>query len=442
MCMLINSLLYSLLFSFIVILVFYLIKSFNNSYKIFYLSFSSIYFLVHFVLPVYFYLNNYNRYLSSNYLEKTYIESIQLTFFSYLVISIGYILYTLLCTKIEDPIRLNVIKNHNYVLVTILILLIFSCCCQLTVIIKILDYGRNEYLISRVHFGAGKGILTLSSQLMLVVSFISFALIYFKNPYKRAYKTIFIVSSIIGLIYYSVIQYRNSVFVLCLLLLLYLFINNIDAVKRNFFLIISSLFLVVTIFYFMGLERIKQLNESKKKELKYSTLVFLNNTFGNHENLNWLIQNEDKTTYQYGATYLAAFQNFIPRAIWEDKPFGAGPLLKNYVSKNKYSTKNKYRSSLTTGLLTELKMNFNGLTFYLILFLYGTGIAALIKLYLLKCNLFLKLFYLVVIVNFTILIVYSEFSGLFTRLCCYCVPILFLFFISGKQTNETNHPIL
>ncbi|WP_394335650.1 hypothetical protein [Nonlabens tegetincola] len=154
------------------------------------------------------------------------------------------------------------------------------------------------------------------------------------------------------------------------------------------------------------------------------------------------MENEDQISYQNGATYIAAFQNFIPRSLWKNKPFGAGPLMKNYVSKNKYSINNKYRGSLTTGLLTELKMNFNGFIYFVFLFLYGVSISALLKSYLTRSNFYLKLIQLIILIGFTFLILYSEFLGLITRIFCYCLPILFLYYISIKTINETNHTIL
>ncbi|ARN70866.1 hypothetical protein BST91_03985 [Nonlabens tegetincola] len=126
----------------------------------------------------------------------------------------GYLIYAIFTPreiKSINPIRL---KHNKWVYRFIILLFFYSFITQVILVFQILDYGRQDYLFSRVHFGTGKGFLTLSAQLMLVVSFVSFTLIKRDSHYRKKYIVIFLSSVLIGLSYYVFVQYRNALFVL------------------------------------------------------------------------------------------------------------------------------------------------------------------------------------------------------------------------------------
>lgn len=81
----------------------------------------------------------------------------------------------------------------------------------------------------------------------------------------------------------------------------------------------------------------------------------VNGAFGNHENILWMVENEPPKTY--GASYVAMITNFVPRAIWAEKPTGGGPLLTNLIFPGSYKVGQAGASSITTGFLTEAVMN-------------------------------------------------------------------------------------
>jgi len=117
-------------------------------------------------------------------------------------------------------------------------------------------------------------------------------------------------------------------------------------------LVVSVLLVLMVIMGFLRAHFSEQ--EYGRKPVE-AVVVTLNSAFGNHENVNWLVDNEFQ--YQYGRTYLAAFVTFYPRAFWAGKPVGAGPVLKNMIVPGSYEVGQSGVSSLTTGLVTESYMN-------------------------------------------------------------------------------------
>ena len=106
----------------------------------------------------------------------------------------------------------------------------------------------------------------------------------------------------------------------------------------------------------------------------------LNGGFGNVENLYFLVDREHAWQPLYGKTVLAALVNPVPRAIWQDKPYGGGPELRNMIAPGSYSLDGRFLTSYTTGLPAEGLMNFRSwgpLLFGLVLGAILAGLRAL-----------------------------------------------------------------
>ena len=237
----------------------------------------------------------------------------------------------------------------------------------------------------------------------------------------------FCVSLTSVLIYYSINSNRNSIFILLFnLMVLYLTFKRKKTKLNLGFGIKFGIFTLILflLFHQLGENRLQQ--DVKRNSAEYSAINSLNGAFGNHENIVWLLENDHKKTMYYGATYLAGITNFIPRAIWKDKPVGAGPILKNTIYPYSYNIGDKGNSSLTTGLFNELQMNFGifgilfGAIFYGILLKKinislmqsTTHVSILINQY--------------ILIVFSTVIVYSEFLGFFSRFIITLIPLLIL----------------
>src|SRR5690606_28382955 len=92
---------------------------------------------------------------------------------------------------------------------------------------------------------------------------------------------------------------------------------------------------LVTAFAAYGEFRKTVVTEGELTVQAQTVLRTLNYTFGNHENVLFLIERPGYDL-AYGKTLLAAATVFIPRSIWPDKPIGAGPMMKNTVTPGSY----------------------------------------------------------------------------------------------------------
>lgn len=104
---------------------------------------------------------------------------------------------------------------------------------------------------------------------------------------------------------------------------------------------------------------------------KYAT-----ESFSEFENALWLIENRAQIDLQGGSTFLAAAVWPVPRALWKDKPMGAGPLMRNLTMPYAFEQgSDDNRSPVTTGLPAESYMNFGLLGFPAMALIYGGFLA-------------------------------------------------------------------
>jgi hypothetical protein len=160
-----------------------------------------------------------------------------------------------------------------------------------------------------------------------------------------------------------------------------------------------------------------------------NVLHSLISVFGTDEMLRFLLE-KDYSDWQYGSTYIASFTNFIPRGVWEDKPLGAGPLLTNFISPGAYELGRSNISSYTTGLMSEIYMNFGYIGIIIVAPLQAF-LAVLIDRIKLKGFYSLCLrSYLLVLFGFAVC--YSEFLGLLARALYVSIPVIISMFIKER----------
>jgi len=190
--------------------------------------------------------------------------------------------------------------------------------------------------------------------------------------------------------------------------------------------------------YYVTINRYS-IGESDYLAERLDNVVFfmLDGAFGNDEALVWMTENQ--YSYQLGVTYIAAMTNVIPRAIWSGKPLGGGPRLINMVRPGSYVIGQAGNNSLTTGLLTEARMNFGILGMFFGVFVWA-WVANKALFFANKVgNPSLRVTLIIFAISASSLLTYSEFLGYTVRLMVYAFPLLLVSFlaalVSKKRTN-------
>lgn len=152
--------------------------------------------------------------------------------------------------------------------------------------------------------------------------------------------------------------------------------------------------------------------------------TILDGPFGNDENLLWLM--EYGHPYYWGKTYIAGITNLVPRSIWPDKPWGAGPEIRNLIYPGSYILGAEGNSSITTGFLTEARMNL-GLAGILLVSVVWVWLMRRLVRALLRS----KTVYGQAILIFTLCLantafIYSEFLGFFGRIIMCLAFVTFI----------------
>jgi oligosaccharide repeat unit polymerase len=388
------------------------------------------FFIIHLLLPLIQWNSNFFRY-QKNYDEDVYVYSLFITFFNFILFIVGFNLFfwnkKINSTFSIENFNLKNIKSSIYFSFIIMVVGVYFVYKS---VYYIFSLGIDSYIQDRLTLETGNGFVLLMSH-WLYISVIIFFFILQLNTYKKyniLLITLFIISFVLTIIYYTINSNRNSLFLLVLILLIVYFVFNkkkVDLSKLNFFdkmkffivIVIATLF-----FQYQGNER--KANQMDNSKVESGFIEGMNGAFGNHENIVWLILH--KFDLQFGATYLSGFTNFIPRSIWPDKPLGSGPVLKNMISPGSYVVGRKGNSSVTTGLFTESLMNFGLIGMTPFSLLYGL----FIKFFYLKLmkskNIlqFLMLLYLMLLLNSQFY--YAEFAGFLSRTIFTIIPFFLL----------------
>ncbi|EEW27058.1 hypothetical protein [Rhodobacter ferrooxidans] len=168
---------------------------------------------------------------------------------------------------------------------------------------------------------------------------------------------------------------------------------------------------------------------------------FLDGSFGNDENLLWLL--EHGHPYYLGSTYYAGFVSIIPRSIWENKPWGAGPEIKNLIAPGTYVLGGAQNTSITTGMLTEGRMNWGfpgmimAVLFWVSLTRYLANLAQSSK------NILSDCIFTMLSVYMSTAFLYAEFLGLVSRaIFLFLLPAFFIIAISLVIRGNRKEAIL
>ena len=383
---------------------------------------------IHFIVPLIMQYNSFYRY-QNNYLFKTHlianILSVSCLFFLYA----GYSFFN---KNISINYKITIIKK-NKLFFSFLFITLPAIYFSYNYFSFLNTEGLELYFRDRIGYGRGRGIqVSIINNLYVGLLIILSKLLWDKrNKFKinYSYSFFFILLLLYTLGYYLTLGSRNSVLivVLCSFYIYILIVKKVNV--RRILLYISLISFLFVLLSYIGLYRAspnKTYIELYNENPLIPVLVYgLNSGYGNHENLLFLIENNDRLNKSYGLTYLAAITNFVPRSIWKDKPFGGGPLLKNTIYPGTYVAGKKGNSSLTTGLITEAYLNFGLYGVMIISFIFGV-ILAIIKNYYSKIkiiNIIELVSMIIIVVSFCFMLIYMEFLGLFARTIMCIVPL-------------------
>lgn len=432
----------SIVFFIIILRIFYEVYK-RNLFRIFVshpLLLSSIFFtIIHLFLPVLQWNSGFFRYQKS-YDIDIYFYSIGFTFLCFLFLIAGFFLNF---NQIKQfPNKLATVKrNRVYERINFIMIFIIFCVAGYTVysnITNILSIGVEEYMQDRVTLETGNGLInTLAHWIyMSTIMFFFYYLVVRNKTIKIASLLFFMVSLGLAYTYYSYNSNRNSLFLLILNLgvTFFVFSKNFLKIKQLSFkqksFIIISILLSYSIFEYQGKVR-KEAQWGGDKTVEFGFVESINGAFGNHENIVWLFQN--KNELYYGVTYLSGITTFVPRSIWPSKPLSAGPRLKNQIMPGSYVVGRKGNSSLTTGLFTELLMNFGVLGSFVFSFFYGMLLKWLFNYYRNSTNPFKIFYFLFLVVLLSSQMYYAEFTGFLTRTMITLIPLFIFYKFNNKN---------
>lgn len=324
--------------------------------------------LVHFFVPVIQYGERYYRYKLS-YAVSTHIE---VMLFATIFLSLSLATYVRFAAKLQVPKSIFEARLSR----KLILALVVGCLCvgvlaSWSVLGNIHTVGVEGYLSDRLANRSFGGTVLLTN--WIYVACITSYYLYLttdrmRSPnLRRLSFLLFIVSLAYCFYFFFMTGSRNSIFLLVLSLLA-LWISRRWVVGRGIpkFRLLAIAAALVVGFSFLGYFRGNQFDVDSAgvffDDTRGQLIRGLNGAFGNNENLLWL--EEHPQDLLMGSTYVAGLVNFVPRAVWPNKPIGAGPILRNYIVPYSYSVGARGNSSYTTGLLNELQMNF-GLWFSL-----------------------------------------------------------------------------
>jgi oligosaccharide repeat unit polymerase len=311
------------------------------------------------------------------------------------------------------------------------------------------SYGVGAYLQNRIAYSRGQGVRVLIAhwQYVSVIGF--FAL--FLTCRKGAIKVIAGVLGLGGMLllgrYYAITGSRNSILIMLFSVWFALALSH--RVPRWISLALALCGAPLLLFGFTAYGHYRG---SYGDNLSLTTISSrklirsINRNFGNNEILLWLQENPQELLF--GQTYLAGMANVVPRRFWPEKPLGGGPALKNMIYPDSYTLSRKNISSLTTGIVAELFMNFSFFGMFLGGWIYGRCLRRLTKDPTEEFGAAGLALRSLIATSCTIALGYSEFLGWLARFGFSALPlagIISLRFVVGglrSRQRNTNIPLL
>lgn len=398
----------------------------------------SVYFgLIHFILPLY-------KLMSGNYRYPYDYSDIVLVYNA--VISV--FVYVLIAILLGDPVQRNAVsqdrekaRDATVALCAGIILAALGVFSMHMVSGQIMSMGVEAFYSDRILMSANIGLFTRLDTLALPGLTLILAGLLNQQIRRPFYFLLFIGGFVYALKYYALIQSRNSMILLCVLCVAtYSFYRNKplnSSVKgyRNIAFIALVVVGFVVLSYNATVMRYAGLDSwFAEYALKNIIFILLDGPFGNDENLLWLL--EYGHPYYWGHTYLAGITNLVPRELWPDKPWGAGPEIRNLIYPGSYVLGGEGNSSITTGFLTEAQMNFGFIGILAVTIAWVLVVRRAVVSLLCAESVFRQSLIIFTLCFLTTAFVHSEFLGFFGRyFTCVIAAVLVYVFLSAMSSG-------
>lgn len=256
----------------------------------------------------------------------------------------------------------------------------------------IAQYGLAEYVRNRIVITSGKGYYLLPAKW-----FVSYLLIYWINRLAITVRTgkrslgigtlvISLLASASGFLQGS----RSRALVPILIVLgLWMILRRPGRSRATPILVVLVCvcgLLVVGVFLGGVRERIASGSADavggERKAIDLRRVILALNNLRAVENTMWLVENMRDRDMMLGSTFLAVATAVVPRAVWEDKPLGGGPELRNLISPGSYDLiSGENLTTYSPGIVTEGYMNFGFSGFIVAGITFGILLASLARCY-------------------------------------------------------------
>jgi oligosaccharide repeat unit polymerase len=403
--------------------------------------FSIYYFIIHFIVPFYKHHFSIYRY-QDGYDELVLIYNAAISLLAYIF---AYLLIRR--TKIKNLIRGASFLPSNgareAVLIGILLYLVGAVFSWQTRSEITGSIGLADFMSDRIAHGSSLGLGQHFSNLLIIGSVLFFAG-WLKLGRHWLWFGIVISSAMFffSFTYFSLLSSRNSILIIGVFHLVVLCavrpFKAMGGIKR----VRSALLLMLPLIIFIGVGYQTTVARFENREGAYAEQQLQNvwyamfdGSFGNDENLLWLIENDHQ--YYFGLTYLAGLTNLVPRAIWDEKPWGAGPEIRNMIYPGSYTRDGQFNSSITTGLLTEARMNFGVLGIFIAVLLWSRLTGYVMQRASHVNHIVPSVLLLLSATALSTMLMYSEFLGFFSRYVLLVVPPLILHRLFRFRTSYT-----
>lgn len=391
----------------------------------------SVYFgLIHFFMPVYKNLSGKYRYPASySDITEVYTAVVSLTVFCFVLI----LLRDPGRTYVEERFRQNQ-PHANAAFLAGLGIAAVGMFAMFMVTRQIDAIGYDVFRSDRILYSTQIGAFTRIDTIILP----GVALLFAGNlnrPGRKLLSWIVFAGILFYTVrYYSMMQSRNSIILMFVTLgsVLFFYRNRplrlsgkgrktiaIGAVALALF---GWLGYQITVSRYSGVD-----NWYAEAALDNILFTLLDGPFGNDENLLWLT--ERGHPYLWGQSYFAGFTNLIPRSIWPDKPWGAGPEIRNLIYPGSYVLGAEGNSSITTGFLTEARMNLGLAGILAMAALWAWIMRRMVRSLLRARTVFAQTMLIFSLSFLSTAFVYSEFLGFFSRLMVCLVVAVFCYSI-------------
>jgi hypothetical protein len=388
----------------------------------------AVYFgMIHFFMPVYKYVSGNYRY-PATYSDIVHIYNVVMS----LVVFAAIALAVRTPGAAYSPERYRTRQvGGGIAFLTGFVIVLFACFAMFQVRRSIGFIGLEAFRSDRILVSAQIGAFTRIDTIILPgLALMTAGLLNLRRRYLLGW-IVLAAATFYAAQYYAMMQSRNSILLIFLIMLsVFAFYRNrpmrfSGRGLRSWIVIAVGLTAFVWFGYLTTLDRYAGVDHwYAQAALDNLLFTILDGPFGNDENLLWLL--EHGHPLYWGQTYLAGVSNLIPRAIWADKPWGAGPEIRNLIYPGSYVMGAEGNSSITTGFLTEAQMNFGLPGIFLVAAIWVWVVRRLVRSLLRAQTVFAQTLLMMTLCFMTTAFVYSEFLGFFSRLA---VCLLFSFIV-------------